>query len=234
MPSRYSSSTRYSLQVSKRFLRDADERPSPVHAEAARPPDRSTPLRFPAWASVVILYSAVGVLANIFPLFSRSELGLSESHTGLLITVRMAATTAGFLFFGRFSFWRFRSGLLFLPTVLAGAAALLLAVAPASPEVLVLGLAVLGFSAAWAYNNSMFYGASGAPDRDRRMTVHEALLTAGQALGSLVGGILYQASSMRLVFLFVASLAFAGCWMQAFLARRNPVLAPAPRSPLVR
>ncbi len=220
------------LQVSRRFLRDSDERPVPGRAEAGPARDGSTPLRFSAWTAVAVLYAAVGILANIFPLFARSELGLSESRTGLLITVRTAATTAGFLFFGRFSFWRFRRGLLMVPTLLAGGAALILALAAGSLPMLVTGLGILGFAAAWAYNSSMFSGASGAPDRDRRMTVHEALLTAGQVFGSLLGGILYQAASMRLVFLFTALLAGAGAWTQSWMARRRFGEPPAHRPPL--
>ena len=220
------------LQVSRRVLRDSDERPIPGRTETAPARDGSTPLRFSAWTSVTVLYAAVGILANIFPLFARSELGLSESNTGLLITVRMAATTAGFLFFSRFSFWRFRQGLLLVPTAFAGGAALILSVAAGSLALLAAGLAVFGFATAWAYNSSMFYGASGAPDRDRRMTVHEALLTAGQVFGSLLGGILYQAASMRLVFLFTAILAGAGVWTQSWMARRRFGETPAHRPPL--
>ena len=220
------------LQVSRRFLRDSDERPVAGRAQTASARDESTPLRFSAWTSVAVLYAAIGILANSFPLFARGELGLSESRTGLLITVRTAATTAGFLFFGRTSFWRFRRGLLPVPTALAGGAALILALAAGSLPVLSAGLGVFGFAAAWAYNNSMFYGASGASDRDRRMTVHEALLTAGQVFGSLLGGILYQAASMRLVFLFTVLMAGAGVWAQSRMARRRFGEPTAHRPPL--
>jgi MFS family permease len=220
------------LQASRRLLRDSDERPVPDRARSAPARDGSTPLRFSAWTSVTVLYAAIGILANIFPLFARGELGLSESRTGLLITVRAAAMTGGFLFFGRTSFWRFRRGLLMIPTLLAGVAALVLALAADFLPVLAAGLGVFGFASAWAYNGSMFYGASGAPDRDRRMTVHEALLTAGQVFGSFLGGILYQASSMRLVFLFIAIMAGAGVWTQSWMARRRFGEAPAHRPPL--
>ncbi|MCK7479662.1 MAG: hypothetical protein M0C28_21865 [Candidatus Moduliflexus flocculans] len=78
---------------------------------------------------------------------------------------------SGFLVLGRFSFWRFREGLLFLPTALAGGAALLLAfchILPAPPVGRARGCS--DFAAAWAYNNSMFYGASG---RSRPGSAHD-------------------------------------------------------------
>lgn len=220
------------LQASRRHLRDSDERPIPESRQSSSFRDQSTPFRFSAWTSVSILYVAIGILTNIFPLFARSELGLTESRTGLLITVRMVSMTAGFLFFSRTSFWRFRKGLLPVPTALTAGAALILALAADSIPVLAAGLGVIGFATAWSYNSSMFYGASGASDRDRRMTVHEALLTAGQVFGSLLGGILYQASSMRVVFLSTAILAGAGFWVQSWMARRRFGEAPAHRPPL--
>jgi predicted MFS family arabinose efflux permease len=65
----------------------------------------------------------------------------------------------------------------------------------------------------------MFYGASGARDRDLRMTIHESIVTAGQILGALAGGVLYQALSMRAAFLFIAALCVAGIVLVAVLLR---------------
>ncbi|HSV55730.1 MAG TPA: MFS transporter, partial [Magnetospirillaceae bacterium] len=128
----------------------------------------------------------------------------------------------------------FRQGFLAFPTILSGLACLVMALAAGSPAALTASLVVFGFSTAWAYNNSLFYGTSGAPDRNRRVTVHEALLTAGQVLGSLVGGALYQAVSMRIVFLFAAALAGAGFLLQSWMARSRFGAAQAGRDSRIR
>lgn len=220
------------LKASVRFLRDGDERPKRVAVSVSSTPDSSTPLRFPAWVALFVMYAAVGLLTNIFPLFAREELSLSESRTGLLVAVRCAASAGGFILFGRFSFWRFRKKFLVLPTALIGAFGLILALAGTSVPIVAAGLAGLGLMNAWTYNNSMFYGASGARDRDLRMAIHEALLTAASILGSLAGGFLYQAASMRLAFLVVAASAAAGVCFQTVLLRtlRGKIpQAPEPR-----
>ncbi len=209
------------LRATRRYLGNSEEPPQTSSPASGKAPDESTDLRYPAWAAVFVLYVTIGVLSNIFPMFSRSELGLSESGTGLMITVRTAATTIGFLFFGRFFFWRFYKGFLFVPVALSALFSLVLALGGNSIPVLVLGLAGMGFTAAWAYNNSIFYGASGAADRNRRMTIHEAVLNAGQVLGSLAGGVIYQAASMSFVFLSITALSLAGIGAQVLLFRRS-------------
>ena len=151
------------LLVSRRFLRDPEERPAPI-GDRPRESDFSTPLRFPAWAGVFVLYAAIGILANIFPLFARDAIGMSESDTGFMMTIRAAASMAGFAFFGKTAFWRFRKKLLVLPLILGCAFSVLLALSGTSVLFLGIGLVGIGVSSAWAYNNSMFYGASGDPD----------------------------------------------------------------------
>ena len=66
------------------------------------------------------------------------------------------------------------------------------------------------------------------------MTVHEASLTAGQVLGSLAGGFLYQAGSMLMVFLFMGFLAATGVGAQALMFRNRFGEPLARRPPLVR
>jgi hypothetical protein len=65
------------------------------------------------------------------------------------------------------------------------------------------------------YNNSLFYATSGAPDRDRRASVHEILLTSGQVVGSVSGGFLYQAVSMPAVYAGLSLLLGVGAAAQA-------------------
>jgi len=221
------------ILLSRKFMIDPEERPILLPNRPADI-DQSTPLRFPAWAGVFVLYAAIGILTTIFPLFARNEINMSESRTGFMMTIRAAATMAGFVLFVRTAFWRFRKKLLLLPPLLAGVFSLELLLSGSSKPFLAVGLIGIGFTSAWAYNNSMFYGASGAPDRDRRMTIHEALLTAGQVTGTLIGGFLYQAVSMRLVFFFMALLTLSGAGLQALLFRNRIGEPRIQRPPLAR
>jgi len=197
--------------------------PSPALAEAAGGAagvDRSTPLRYPAWIGVFLIYTFVAVFLNIFPLYGRDALRLGESAIGFLLLVRAAALALGFWLVGRLSFWQFRPALI----PLALFCALMVDIAflfIGSPLGFGLGLATAGLVQAALYGGSIFYGASGAPDRDRRVTIHESLLTAGQILGSIVGGLMYQLISWPSIFLGIGALMALGLVAQAMLIRRG-------------
>lgn len=186
--------------ISRRLLPDPLETSGRAGSAQALPADKSTPLRYPAWLGVFVMYAAMGVVFNVFPVFARAELGASESFVGLMLTMRSVASAAGFILLGRLSFWQFRGSL--VPLVSGITAILLLGLAfAASPIIYIALFVLLGLAMSLSYTNSLFYATSGAPDRDRRASAHEALLTGGQVAGSVAGGILYQAFSMRVTFL---------------------------------
>lgn len=167
--------------------------------DVERAHDRSTGLRYPAWIGVFLVYMMSTVFNGIFPLFAKTDLGMSESKIGFLLLIKAAATSVGFAWFGRRVFWHFKRGLIVVPMLLLLAVDLAF-IGARSAFTLGLFLAMLGILHAWAYGNSMFYGASGAPDRQRRMNIHESVLNAGQVLGSLGAGLAYQNLSWEAVF----------------------------------
>jgi MFS family permease len=198
----------------------AGEGPGPRTASAKAEEDRSTPLRYPAWIGLFAAYVLYSVLNNIFPLYAKDELAMSESSIGLFLLVRAGAMSAAFWAFGRMGFWRFR------PRYFLAAAAAILAIdlgfsLGRGPGPIVGLLVLLGVVQAFSYSLSLFYGASGAPDRDRRMSIHEAVLTLGQILGSVAGGSIYQGLSWSLVFVFSAFLILAATSAQVFLLRKR-------------
>jgi MFS family permease len=182
--------------------------------------DRSTPLRYPAWIGVFLIYAVLAVFFNIFPLFAKDELGLSESKIGLLLLIRASFAALGFWALGRLEFWHFRKSFIALGVLLLLLVDLAF-ILVSLPLGFAIGLAALGVIQALCYNSSIFYGASGAKDRARRMTIHEALLTAGQILGSLGGGALYQSSPWKTVFIYLALLVGGGLVFQIILLTRR-------------
>jgi MFS family permease len=189
---------------------------------AARPAaeDHSTHLRYPAWIGLFAVYVLFSILGNIFPLYAKDELRASESLIGLLLLLRSAAMAAGFWIFGRLRFWQFKP--LFLPLCSAATAALGLAfVFARSPAAFALGLALGGILQSFVYSLSVFYGASGSRDRDKRMSVHESVLTGGQIVGSICGGAAYQAISWPVVFVFSSLLALLCFPAQVVLSRKR-------------
>lgn len=198
---------------SRVFYKDGGA-PGSGSAAAADEADRSTPLRFPAWLGAFLIYAVMGVILNVFPVFARDELALSESSIGLALTVRAAATTVGFLVLGKVTSWQFKRAALPALSVLVAAALVAIAFQRGIAGFSI-GFAVVGLLQAMVYNNSLFYATSGAPDRDRRATIHEVLLTSGQVVGSVSGGFLYQAVSMPAVYAGLSLLLGVGAAAQA-------------------
>jgi MFS family permease len=188
--------------------------------DGAASADRSTALRYPAWIGLFCAYLLYSVVTNIFPVYAKDELAMSESTIGLFILIRAAAMAAGFWLLGRLAFWQFKRPYLII--VLVAVAALALAfVFLKSAALFAVALVVFGLFQAFAYLLSIFYGASGAPDRDRRMSIHEAVLTAGQILGSVAGGAIYQSFSWSAVFAFVLAACLLCLPAQLSLAKKR-------------
>jgi MFS family permease len=183
-------------------------------------PDHSTTLRYPAWMGLFAVYILQSILGNIFPLYAKDELAMGESAIGLFLLFRAAALAAGFMIFGRLGFWRFKP--LYLPLSLGAVLALDLSLvfAHGRPAFAVL-LILLGLVQSFVYSLSLFYGSSGAPDRDRRMSVHEGVLTIGQILGSVGGGGVYQGISWSMVFILSAALVLLLSPLQILLSRKR-------------
>jgi DHA1 family multidrug resistance protein-like MFS transporter/DHA1 family quinolone resistance protein-like MFS transporter len=182
--------------------------------------DRSTPLRYPAWIGLFLVYAVLGVFFNIFPVFAKDELALSESKIGLILLIRALFAAIGFWALGRFEFWHFRRRFIVLAMALLFMLNLVF-IPVRAPLGFGFCLAALGLIQALSYNSSVFYGASGARDRAKRMTINEALLTAGQIVGSIAGGLVYQHISWASIFIFLAALVAMGLAGQILLLRRR-------------
>lgn len=172
--------------------------------------DQSTFLRFPSWVGVFSAYAVYGVLCNILPLEIRDVLGHGEQAAGNLLLVRGVVSLAGFTLLARFTRWHFRRFwilLVQLLTVLLILGALLL---PSRLTVYGGFVLLFGLLFSASYSSSIFHGCSGALNRGGRMAIHEAVLTAGVASGSLLGGIFYQRGGITGAWTFLLILQLLG------------------------
>lgn len=204
--------------VSHRFLPD-DETETEQSRRVSETEDRSTPLRYPAWLGAFLIYTVMGVMFNVFPVFARDRLAISESSIGLILTVRASATALGFFVLGRVTILQFNRAALPILTAVSSLIVVLLVFQRGAAGFAVC-FGIIGFLQAAMYNNSLFYATSGALDRDKRASIHEALLTFGQVVGSISGGALYQQFSMPVVFASLAGLLGAGTAIQSSMVFR--------------
>ena len=167
--------------------------------------DHSSPLRFPSWAGVLLVYTGYSLVLTVFPQYAMDTLGYSESVTGNILLFRGISVTIAFLIMEKARVWQkgvgpilgsqaFFAILTFLMLFLRSIAAFAIL------------FALYGFVFALSYDLSIFHGAEGAKDRHKRMVIHEVLLTLGTIIGSLVGGFVYQYFSFKTLVLTISIL----------------------------
>ena len=167
--------------------------------------DHSSPLRFPSWAGVLLVYTGYSLVLTVFPQYAMDTLGYSESVTGNILLFRGISVTIAFLIMQKARVWQkgvgpilgsqaFFAILTFLMLFLRSIAAFAIL------------FALYGFVFALSYDLSIFHGAEGAKDRHKRMVIHEVLLTIGTMIGSLVGGFVYQYFSFKTLVLTISIL----------------------------
>lgn len=171
----------------------------PSVAEKSLAKSGPTPYRYPARLGVLTVYFLTGGLLFIFPAFAKQSLGFSESLIGSFLLVRMLVATLGFELWGRWTFWHFRFGPLVVAMLVV---AVLAALFPWGTQIWQFyGLfALVGLVFSFLYSYALFHGVAGSQNRERSMTIHEAVLNVGLFLGTSLGGWVSDAWSMTTTF----------------------------------
>ena len=167
--------------------------------------DHSSPLRFPSWAGVLLVYTGYSMVLTVFPQYAMDTLGYSESVTGNILLFRGISVTIAFLIMEKARVWQKGVGpILGSQAFFAILTFLMLFIRSVAAFAIL--FALYGFVFALSYDLSIFHGAEGAKDRHKRMVIHEVLLTLGTIIGSLVGGFVYQYFSFKTLVLTISIL----------------------------
>ncbi len=153
--------------------------------------DNSTPLRYYSWIAVFLVYSALSVVLNIFPMYAKEVLQIGDDKSGLLLLIRGLSTCFAFVYFGAVSWWQFKAWLIFLMEALFAVVAIVFAKSASFASISIFFI-LFGVIFSLCYSFSIFHSASGAIDRGKRMMIHEVILTVGQVIGASIGGTIYQ------------------------------------------
>ena len=164
--------------------------------------DYSSPLRFPSWIGVLLVYTGYSLVLTVFPQYALDNLGYSESIPGNILLFRGISVTVAFLVMQKVRAWQKGVGPIILSQVVFALLTFLLLAFKSIPAYALL-FALYGAVFALSYNLSIFHGAEGAKERHKRMVIHEVLLTIGTIVGSLVGGFVYQFFSFKTLVLTI-------------------------------
>ncbi|HUZ17857.1 MAG TPA: MFS transporter [Spirochaetia bacterium] len=202
-----------------------------LHSRSLAPlPDSSSPLRVPARFVLFVTYFGFGIVANVLPLQLRDHMGMSEGAAGLMLLIRAAATTITFVVLARTVFWHFKRFWIVMAQVVVLVILALLS-RTSTAVVYALSVVILGSVMGFVYNTSVFHGISGSQSRAGRMAMHESTLNSGAVVGSIVGGAIYQATSIGTAFLAAEILSL--CSLAVVLVLAYVPLHPA-RPPVQR
>lgn len=185
--------------------------------------DHSTPLRYDSWIAVFVVYSALSVVLNIFPMHAAEGAGFTGTQSGVLLLLRGMATCFAFVHFGRTKYWQFKRWAIWLAEIFFAAITLLFSNIGGLVGTAVY-LVLFGLVFSLCYSFSIFHGAAGAVDRGRRMAIHECVLTLGQIVGASVGGTVYDRLGWSNVLLLLSAMGFAAVALQmlfAFVSKRR-------------
>ncbi len=184
--------------------------------------DYSTFFRFPSWLLVFTVYVLAGVIFNIFPIYAKEELGISESNVGIILLIRAFFSTICFIILGKTASWHFKPKLILLfQILLVGLIAVMLSAGTFISYALLMPF--FGIIVAVAYSFSLFHGTSGSLERAKRTAINELVISSGVMVGATAGGQIFQNYSMLAVYLFCMSVAAAGVILQLFLLRKSTV-----------
>lgn len=170
--------------------------------------DRSTSLRYLSWTGIFISYACYSLMINIFPLYSTEVLGFTESDAGTLLLFRGMSSCFSFIVFSRLHFWQFSKTVVLSSQFFLALLFLCFPLLQGRVAIAVF-FVVYGILFALVYEMSIFHGASGAVDREKRMVVHEVLINIGMVLGSSAGGMIYEKYSFSLTLYVLSAVAVA-------------------------
>lgn len=144
------------------------------------------------WLARVALFSGficIGIFRSQLAIYYKFELGFDESIYGWAVSLMCLFNVITFYLMGRSHRWHYRKSVFAAVQILIIVCMLMIIL---SPEILVqlsaAGLAGISFGV--VYSSHQYYGVSGGTSRSRRMAIHETILGAGFATGSLLGGII--------------------------------------------
>ena len=182
--------------------------------------DNSTFLRFPSWLLMFSVFVMAGVISNLFPVYAREEMGISESSIGILLLIKALFSTVCFVILGKTIYWHFRPKLIMIVQMLLMFLLIILIFVKTYAAYFLL-MPVIGIIVAISYSLSLFHGTSGSLERGKRTAIHEIVLSAGLITGSTAGGQILRNFSIQSVYLFCLIIAALIAVIQTFLLRKN-------------
>ena len=155
-------------------------------------------IRVISWSVAFLAYAVQAVLLNIFPMFAKDVLGISEQMSGTILFMRGMATCAFLILLSRTSWWQLRLSMIIVAEVLIALVVLALGFFD-SIAVIAISILFFGILFSLCVSFSSFHSACGVGDKVRTMRIHEGVINLGSVVGTGLGGLIYERIGYRFV-----------------------------------
>jgi DHA1 family multidrug resistance protein-like MFS transporter len=190
------------------FLSRADS-PKTTNAACRMPAaETSIPLRkkrfFLTFARIFMFltYAAAGCVLGLFPKLG-DALHLSKPVVSRLLSLVYLGRLLSFYLLGRTTKWHYNLRLLLANHALM-AVAFVIAFASNHPALFAMAFVIVGLVSGLSYFSSLYYTLHEPVFRSSLAGVHEAFLSSGWLVGSLLFGAIAQASNLKIPYLLLA------------------------------
>ena len=164
----------------------------------------------------------IGVFRSQLGILYKFQLGFAESAYGWSVSLMCLFNIAVFYMMGKSHYWHYKKALYAAAQIsIIGCMAMMIICKSLPLQLLASGMAGVWYG--YVYSSHQYYGVSGGTKRSGLMAIHETIIGAGFATGSLFGGILSDAFGRYSPYWFGCSVIIAGGLVQIvvwFIARR--------------
>lgn len=171
------------------------------------------------WISRVALFATlvcIGIFRSQLGILYKFQLGFSESSYGWSVSLMCLFNMAVFYMMGRSHYWHYKKGLFAAAQIsIVGCMAMMIICKSLMLQLLASGM--VGVCYGYVYSSHQYYGVSGGRNRSGLMAIHETIIGAGFAAGSLFGGMLSDAFGRYSPYWFGCAVIIAGGLVQGAL-----------------
>jgi MFS family permease len=183
------------------------------------------------WMSRVALFATfvcVGVFRSQLGILYKFQLGFSESAYGWSVSLMCLFNVVVFVMMGKSHYWHYKKGL-FAATQASIIICMVMIILFNNLLLQLLASGLSGICYGYVYSSHQYYGVSGGRKRSGLMAVHETIIGAGFAAGSLIGGILSDAFGRRSPYWFTIAVIIAAGFVQILLWESLKIQKSEPR-----
>lgn len=139
--------------------------------------------------ALLSMFICVGIFRSQLGIYYKFELGFAESAYGWSVSLMCFFNVVIFCLMGKSHRWHHKKRL-FAASQMLVIICMIMIIFSRSLFVQLLAAGLTGISYGIIYSSHQYYGVSGGKNRSGRMAIHETILGAGFASGSLFGGMI--------------------------------------------